>query len=88
VATVYIPALLQNLTGGKASLTASGSTVRQLIEDLETACPGIRERLMQDERLRPNISVAIDGEIGPMGLLERVRPESEVHFVTAIQGGL
>jgi len=61
--------------------------VRQVIESLETAWPGIRERLLEQDRLRPNISVAVDGEVTPLGLLEAVGPASEVHFVAAIRGG-
>jgi hypothetical protein len=37
--------------------------------------------------LRPNISVAVDGEVTPMGLLEGVGEQSEIHFVAAIKGG-
>ena len=29
----------------------------------------------------------MDGEVAPLGLLERVSPSSEVHFVAAISGG-
>jgi hypothetical protein len=43
--------------------------------------------LIEEGRLRPNISVAVDGEISPLGVLELVAPSSEVHFVTAIKGG-
>jgi molybdopterin converting factor small subunit len=85
--TVYIPTLLQNLTGGRSSVQVEGATVRQVIENLERACPGLRERLLDQDRLRPNISVAVDGEVTPMGLLEPVGPESEVHFIAAIKGG-
>ena len=87
MAIVFIPTLLQTLTGGRASVEADGATVRQVIESLESAWPGIRERLLEQDRLRPNISVAVDGEVTPMGLLERVGPTSEVHFVAAIKGG-
>ena len=87
MAIVFIPTLLQPLTGGKASVEAEGATVRQVIDNLESAWPGIRERLLDEDRLRPNISVAVDGEITPMGLLEPVNPTSEVHFVAAIKGG-
>jgi hypothetical protein len=38
-------------------------------------------------KLRTNISVAVDGEVTPMGLLEAVGPQTEVHFVAAIKGG-
>jgi molybdopterin converting factor small subunit len=64
-----------------------GATVRQVIDNLERQCPGIREQLMLEGRLRSNISVAVDGEVSPIGLLEPVNAQSEVHFVAAISGG-
>ncbi len=85
--TVYIPTLLQTFTGGKSAVEVEGATVRQVIDNLEQAYPGIRERLVDQGKLRPNISVAVDGEVTPMGLLEAVGPRSEVHFVAAIKGG-
>ena len=35
----------------------------------------------------PAFAVVIDGETGPLGLLERVNEDSEVHFIPAIGGG-
>jgi len=87
VPTVYIPTLLQAVTGGKSAVEVDGTTVRQVIDNLEQAYPGIRDRLMEQGKLRPNISVAVDGEVTPMGLLETVGSLSEVHFVAAIKGG-
>jgi molybdopterin converting factor small subunit len=87
VAFVFIPAQLQSLTGGRSPVEVEGANVRQLIDNLEESCPGIRDRLVLDGRLRTNISVAVDGEVSPMGLLEPVAPGSEVHFVAAISGG-
>jgi molybdopterin synthase sulfur carrier subunit len=87
VAIVYIPASLAGLAGGRSAIEAAGSNVREVIDDLERTCPGIRERLIDNGRLRTNISVAVDGEVSPLGLLERVPPRSEVHFVAAISGG-
>jgi len=85
--TVFIPTLLQTLTGGRSSVEVEGATVRQVIDNLEQAWPGIRERLLDQGKLRPNISIAVDGEVTPMGLLEPVTPSSEVHFIAAIKGG-
>ena len=84
---VYIPALLQGRTGGEPAVEVEGATVREVVDNLEKACPGIRARLMDQDRLRPNISVAVDGRISPRGLLERVSPSSEIHFMAAIAGG-
>ena len=84
---VYIPTLLQAVTGGKSAIEVAGATVRQVIDSLDQLYPGIRERLMDQDKLRPNISVAVDGDVTPMGLLEAVGPQSEVHFVAAIKGG-
>jgi molybdopterin synthase sulfur carrier subunit len=87
VPLVYIPTPLLSLTGGKSPLEVEGGTVREVIENLEQSWPGLRERLMAEGRLRSNISVAVDGEVTPLGLLEPVSPSSEIHFVAAISGG-
>jgi len=86
--TVYIPTLLRTLTGGRANVEVEGATVRQVIDNLEQAWPGVRDRLLDEGKLRPNISVAVDGEVTPMGLIESVGPASEVHFIAAIKGGV
>ena len=85
--TVYVPTMLQPMTGGVKQVQVGAANVRQVINALEEQFPGIKDRLMEDNQVRPNLSVAIDGEIARMGLLERVRENSEVHFVPAISGG-
>ena len=85
--TVYVPTMLQSMTGGVKQVQVEAANVRQVINQLEEQFPGIKDRLMEDNQVRPNLSVAIDGEIARMGLLERVRENSEVHFVPAISGG-
>jgi molybdopterin synthase sulfur carrier subunit len=85
---VHIPSMLRELTGGRSTVEAAGATVREVIEDLERQWPGIRDRLTDGARLRPNLSVAVDGEVSPLGLREAVEPSSEVHFVAAIRGGV
>lgn len=87
MARVFIPTLLRNSTGGVQDVEVEGNTVRQIIASLETRFPGISDRLIESGRLRPNISVAVDGEVSPAGLIEEVGPSSEVHFLTAIKGG-
>ena len=87
MATVYIPTMLLPLTGGVKQTRVEASNVRQIINGLEEQFPGIGERLMEGNQVRSNLAVSIDGEIARMGLLERVRENSEIHFVPAISGG-
>lgn len=84
---VHIPALLAGLTGGRSLVEVPGTTVREVIDNLERAWPGLRERLVDQDRLRPNIRVSVDGRISRLGLLEGLSPSSEIHFVAAISGG-
>ena len=87
VATVYIPTMLQKLTGGVKQTECQGRNVRQIIDGLEAQYPGIKDRLVEDGEIRSNLAVAIDGDVARMGMLERVSDTSEVHFVPAIGGG-
>jgi sulfur-carrier protein len=87
VAKVSIPALLRPLTGGLAEVEAEGTTVRKVLENLESRFPGLLENFLESGRLRPGLSVAIDGEISPLGLIESVRPDGEIHFIPAVRGG-
>lgn len=84
---VYIPALLRTLTGGRAEVEVAGATVREIVANLEAQYPGMQDRLVEGGRLRPNVSVAVNDEITPLGLMEAVPPSGEVHFITAIRGG-
>lgn len=86
--TVFVPTMLQSLTNGAHEVQVEASNVRQVIERLEELYPGIKDRLVEEGRLRSNLAVSIDGEIARMGLLEKVGEQSEVHFVPAIGGGI
>ena len=87
MATVYIPTMLLPLTGGLKQVDLEGRNVRQIIDGLDELYPGIKERLVEGGEIRPNLAVAIDGDVARMGLLERVQDASEIHFVPAIGGG-
>jgi molybdopterin synthase sulfur carrier subunit len=87
LSTVYIPTMLQPLTGGLKQVNIEGRNVRQIIDGLDELYPGIKDRLVEDGQIRPNLAVAIDGDVARMGLLERVQESSEIHFVPAIGGG-
>jgi molybdopterin synthase sulfur carrier subunit len=85
--TVWIPSLLRDLTGGRETVKVAGANVRQVIAALDRNFPGIQERLCDGNGLRPSIAVAVDSQMGTLGLLQPVKPGSEVHFIPAISGG-
>jgi molybdopterin synthase sulfur carrier subunit len=78
---------MRKLTDDKATLEVPGATVREVINNLETEYPGTKDRLVDKFKIKSSISVAIDGEISPMGILAKVGEQSEVHFLPAIGGG-
>ncbi len=79
--------MMQKLTGGAHEAQVEGSTVRQVIKNLDQIHPGVKDWLLDGNQLKSNISIAIDGVVTPMGLLEEVDDASEIHFVAAISGG-
>ncbi len=84
---VWIPPLLRELTGGRESVSVPGQTVRQVVDALEATYPGLRARLCDGDRLRPGLSVVVDGAVSRRGLGHPLDEASEVHFVPAVSGG-
>ena len=78
---------MQKLCNGEQKLVIEGTNLRQIIDNLDSEYSGFKERLVEDGKIKPNISVAVDGEITPLGMIQKVGPDSEVHFLPAISGG-
>ena len=88
MATVFIPSLLEGLTGGARVVEVPGRNLRQVIDALDARHPGLKERLLdEDGALIPEIVAAIDGETNHLGLLQPLAESAEIQFVPAIGGG-
>ena len=85
---MWIPSLLQSLTGGADKVVVSGATGGEIIESLEARFPGVKDRLVQGGEIRPHVAVAIDGDVSPEGLEQDVQESSEIHFIPALSGGM
>jgi molybdopterin synthase sulfur carrier subunit len=85
--TVWIPPLLRDLTGGQETVTVPGANVLQVIEALDRLYPGVKDRLCEGNGLHSGIAVVVDTQLAPLGLLQPVAEQSEVHFLPAIGGG-
>jgi sulfur-carrier protein len=87
MATVVVPNLMRDLTGGRAKVEAPGRTIRAVIEALDERYPGVRARLCDGDALAPVLTVAVDGKLSRLGLLQPVGKMSEIRFLPAIEGG-
>jgi molybdopterin converting factor small subunit len=83
---VLIPGALRSYTR-ESQVEAVGETLDQLFDDLETRYPGLRFRVVDEQRLlRPNMRIFVNG-IGVRELQHPLRPNDFVAVVLALSGG-
>ncbi len=87
--TVRIPTPLRTLTGGEEEVSASGATVKALIDDLEAKYPGLKERIADEKGVRRFVNVYLgDEDIRFLdGLETELKDGDEISIVPAIAGG-
>jgi molybdopterin synthase sulfur carrier subunit len=89
MATVRIPTPLRTLTAGKDEVEANGSTLREIVDDLERNYPGIRDRLLDEKGVRRFINIFVgDEDIRFLqGLQTELKGHEQISIVPAIAGG-
>lgn len=88
--TVLIPTPLQKFTGDRAKLECDASNVSELLDALESSCPGIKARLCDDAgKLRRFLNVYVNSEdIRFLNNTETPLSDGdEVSIVPAVAGG-
>jgi len=87
---VLIPTPLQKLTNDQALIECKGATIAELLDNLEQNCPGIKDRLCDENgQLRRFVNFYVNSEDirfldGPNTALS---DGDEVSIVPAIAGG-
>src|SRR3974390_2435563 len=86
---VRIPTPLRTLTGGADEVTAAGSTVGEVIEDLEKKHPGIRDRLLDEKGVRRFVNIYVGEEDVRFleGLKTTLKAGDQISIVPATAGG-
>lgn len=87
---VRVPVPLQSLTQGKQEVQVNGATLRELLVDLESHFPGMRERLYNEQGgLRRFVNVYLNDEDVRFlqGEETPVSEGDEVSIIPAIAGG-
>ena len=89
MSVVRVPPVLRNEAGGAREVEASGSTVRELLEDLARRIPALGSRVYGDGEIRSFVNVYVDGEDVRTrnGLDTPVRESSTVILLPAMAGG-
>ena len=87
MASVTIPLLLKDVTGGARQAEVQGTTLAEIISALDVLHPGIQARVHDGENLSPNLGFVVDGKLATRGLDTPVGPQSEVNILPAFGGG-
>jgi molybdopterin synthase sulfur carrier subunit len=88
--TVRIPAQLRTLSGGAGELPLAGSTVAEVLKDLDASHPGFADRLFDDTGgLRRFVNIFLDDEDVRFlqGLDTPVTDGQTLSIVPAVAGG-
>jgi sulfur-carrier protein len=86
---VRIPTILRSYTGGAKAVEGSGATLDDLLNNLDAAHGGLRERLVDGEKLRRFVNVYLnDEDVRFLGGLETpVKDGDTVTVLPAVAGG-
>jgi len=89
VPTVRIPPILRPEAGGNRNVESSGSTVREVLENLVATYPSIRDRVFEDGELPQFLNVFVDGTDVRLshGLDTEVAENATVILLPAVAGG-
>ncbi len=88
--SVRIPTILRSYTGGESQVSASGSTLAEVLDDLDSSYPGIKARILDDQgaiRRFVNVYVGND-DVRFLDALETPTGDgAQVSVIPAVAGG-
>lgn len=87
---VLVPTPLQKFTANQASVECDGNNIKELLDSLESNCPGIQARICDDEgKPRRFLNIYVNEEdIRFLDNLETaLKDGDEVSIVPAVAGG-
>ena len=88
--TVRIPTPLRRITDGKDKVEVEGDTLQSVVDALDGAYPGIKERICgEDGDIRHFVNVYVNGEDVRYldGLGTATKSGDEISIVPAVAGG-
>ncbi|HET9579874.1 MAG TPA: MoaD/ThiS family protein [Usitatibacter sp.] len=84
---VVLPTPLAEYTGHRREVQAEGSTLDELMRDLDRRYPGIRFRVIDERQaIRPHIKMFVN-RVQAASIAQPLQPGDEVLIVAALSGG-
>jgi len=84
---VHIPSPLRSYTGNKNLVEASGSTLLELLSDLDKRHPGIRFRMIDEQDgIRQHIKLFVNRQ-QTHSLDVKLKGDETIHIICALSGG-
>ena len=85
--TVYIPSPLRSYTGQRSEVEATGSSLKELLADLDRRHTGLRFRIItEQDTIREHIKIFINEE-QVHHLKAPLKADDQVHIICALSGG-
>ncbi|HEY9290126.1 MAG TPA: MoaD/ThiS family protein [Microlunatus sp.] len=86
---VKIPTILRTYTDGEKTVNGTGSTLAEVIDDVETRHPGLKDRIVEAQALRRFVNVYVNDEDVRFsgGLSAPVADDDVVVVLPAVAGG-
>jgi molybdopterin converting factor small subunit len=88
--SVRIPTILRTYTGGESEVAASGSTLAEILDDLDTNYSGIKGRILDDSgELRRFVNVYVgNDDVRFLDNLATPTPDgTQISVIPAVAGG-
>jgi len=84
---VHIPSPLLSYTNQQNDVDGNGSTIAEMLDDLNRRFPGIRFRMIDEQdSIRPHMKIFVNGE-QVWGLNTALKSSDEVYILQALSGG-
>ncbi len=86
---VHVPQIFRKHTGGAKTVVTEGRTVREVLDSLDKAYPGLRERLMDGKELHRFVNIyRNDEDVRFLEYLDtEVREGDTLSILPAVAGG-
>lgn len=90
MATIKIPTPLRAYTAGQAVITVAGATIAEVLSDLATQHPGLKQHLFEGDDLRDFVNVFIgeDNTRDLQGMDTTVREDDALRIIPRSRAAL